>query len=69
MATGAIVAGTTHGGAQADTESMLETIVEAGVAVAEQTSPGTMAFGNLESDLHDGAAVEVFLPVVRLCNE
>jgi transposase len=36
MATGAIVAVTTHGGAQADTESMVETVVEAGVAVAEQ---------------------------------
>lgn len=36
MQTGAIVAVTAHGGAVADTESMGETLVEAGVAVAEQ---------------------------------
>jgi len=36
MHSGAIVAVTTHGGATADTESMLETVAEAGVAVAEQ---------------------------------
>ncbi len=36
MQSGAIVAVTTHGGATGDTESMLETVAEAGVAVAEQ---------------------------------
>jgi transposase len=36
MHTGAIVAVTTHGGATADTESVMETVAEAGVAVAEQ---------------------------------
>src|SRR5579863_7589365 len=36
METGAIVAVTTHGGAVADTESIGETVAEAGVAVAEQ---------------------------------
>src|SRR5258706_2373738 len=41
---GAIVAITTHGGESGDTESVLETLPEAGVAVAEQintpTAPG-----------------------------
>jgi hypothetical protein len=36
METGAIMAVTTHGGAVADTESIGETVAEAGVAVAEQ---------------------------------
>jgi transposase len=36
LETGAIVAVTTHGGATGDTESVLETLPEAGVAVAEQ---------------------------------
>ena len=36
MESGAIVAVTTHGGAVADTESIGETVAEAGVAVAEQ---------------------------------
>ena len=36
METGAIVAVTTHGGAVADTDSIGETVAEAGVAVAEQ---------------------------------
>jgi transposase len=36
MESGAIVAVTTHGGAAADTESIGETVAEAGVAVAEQ---------------------------------
>jgi transposase len=35
METGAIVAVTTHGGAAADTETVTETVIEAGVAVAE----------------------------------
>lgn len=35
MATGAIVAVTTHGGAAADTTTVLETVIEAGVAVAD----------------------------------
>ena len=37
METGAIVAVTTHGGAVGDTESIGETVAEAGLAVAEQT--------------------------------
>jgi len=37
MQTGAIVAVTTHGGAVADTESIGETVAEAGMVVAEQT--------------------------------
>ncbi len=35
METGAIVAVTTHGGAAADTSTVIETVIEAGVAVAE----------------------------------
>ena len=35
--TGAIVAVTTHGGAVGDTDSIGETVAEAGIAVAEQT--------------------------------
>jgi transposase len=37
METGAIVAVTTHGGAVGDTDSIGETVAEAGMAVAEQT--------------------------------
>jgi hypothetical protein len=35
METGAIVAVTTHGGASADTAMIEETVIEAGIAVAE----------------------------------
>jgi transposase len=35
MATGAIVAVTTHGGAAADTTTVIETVIEAGIAVAD----------------------------------
>jgi transposase len=41
LETGAIVAVTTHGGATGDTESVLETLPEAGVAVAEQITTST----------------------------
>ena len=41
LQTGAIVAVTTHGGATGDTESVLETLPEAGVAVAEQITTST----------------------------
>ena len=45
MDSGAIVAVTTHGGAEADTATIQETVIEAGVAVAElldvQTAEGT----------------------------
>jgi hypothetical protein len=47
METGAIVAVTTHGGAAADTATVEETVIEAGVAVAglvaETTSEGICA--------------------------
>jgi transposase len=38
MDTGAIVAVTTHGGAVGDTDSIGETVAEAGIAVAEQAA-------------------------------
>jgi transposase len=41
LETGAIVAVTTHGGATGDTESVLKTLPEAGVAVAEQITTST----------------------------
>jgi transposase len=43
METGAIVAVTTHGGATADTASVQETVIEAGIAVAELTAEKTAA--------------------------
>jgi transposase len=43
MDTGAIVAVTTHGGAAADTETVQETVCEAGVAVAEVMAEPTPA--------------------------
>jgi transposase len=56
METGAILAVTTHGGAVADTASIQETVVEAGVAVAgliaEQTPEGSYA-------VHAGGVEEV----------
>ena len=45
LETGAIVAVTTHGGATGDTESVLETLPEAGVAVAEQITTSTAQGG------------------------
>src|SRR5712691_9094534 len=48
MATGAIVAVTTHGGAQADTESILETVPEAGAAVAEQLIENAVNFEGVQ---------------------
>jgi transposase len=56
METGAIVAVTTHGGAEADTATVEETVIEAGVAVAEliaeKTEPGQYA-------VHPGGVQEV----------
>src|SRR5215831_6308107 len=56
METGAIVAVTTHGGASADTTTVEQTVLEAGVAVAgliaEQTPDG-------ECPVHVGGVVEV----------
>jgi transposase len=43
MATGAIVAVTTHGGAAADTTTVLETVIEAGMAVADLIDEKTPA--------------------------
>src|ERR1035437_4741581 len=47
METGAIVAVTTHGGASADTATIEETVIEAGIAVAELVAEKT-AEGNYE---------------------
>src|SRR5436190_10263124 len=56
METGAIVAVTTHGGATADTATLQETVIEAGVAVAglvaEETAEGKYA-------VHSGGVEEV----------
>src|SRR5437764_10175252 len=56
METGAIVAVTTHGGAAADTATVEETVIEAGVAVAglvaEETAEGKYA-------VHSGGVEEV----------
>jgi hypothetical protein len=41
METGAIVAVTTHSGAAADTQTVRETVVEAGVAIAGLTTVTT----------------------------
>ena len=43
MATGAIVAVTTHGGAAADTTTVIETVIEAGMAVADLIDEKTPA--------------------------
>jgi transposase len=56
LETGAIVAVTTHGGASADTATIEETVIEAGIAVAEliaeKTAEGTWA-------VHPGGVEEV----------
>ncbi len=56
METGAIVAVTTHGGAAADTATIEETVIEAGLAVAELITEKT-AEGNYE--VHPGGMEEV----------
>jgi transposase len=56
METGAIVAVTTHGGAAADTATIEETVIEAGLAVAELITAKT-AEGNYE--VHPGGVEEV----------
>ena len=56
METGAIVAVTTHGGAAADTATIEETVIEAGLAVAELITAKT-AEGNYE--VHPGGMEEV----------
>ena len=54
--TGAIVAVTTHGGASADTATVQETVIEAGIAVAELVTEKT-AGGKYE--VHPGGVEEV----------
>jgi transposase len=56
METGAIVAVTTHGGAAADTATVEETVIEAGIAVAEVSAEKTPA-GKYE--VHAGGVEEV----------
>jgi len=56
METGAIVAVTTHGGATADTASVQETVIEAGIAVAELVAEKTVE-GTYE--VHAGGVEEV----------
>jgi transposase len=56
METGAIMAVTTHGGAAADTATVEETVIEAGLAVAELTAEKTPA-GKYE--VHAGGVEEV----------
>src|ERR1700675_3836367 len=56
METGAIVAVTTHGGAAADTATVKETVIEAGMAVAELITEKT-AEGKY--DVHDQGVEEV----------
>src|ERR1700739_1063971 len=56
METGAIVAVTTHGGAAADTATVKETVIEAGMAVAELMAEKT-AEGRYE--VHDQGVEEV----------
>jgi transposase len=56
METGAIVAVTTHGGASADTVTIEETVIEAGIAVAELSTEKTVD-GNYE--VHPGGVEEV----------
>jgi transposase len=56
METGAIVAVTTHGGAAADTATVEETVIEAGLAVAEVSAEKTPA-GKYE--VHAGGVEEV----------
>jgi transposase len=56
MKTGAIIAVTTHGGAAADTATVEETVIEAGIAVGELTAEKT-AEGKYE--VHAGGVEEV----------
>jgi transposase len=56
MQTGAIVAVTTHGGAAADTATIEETVIEAGITVAELSAEKTSA-GKYE--VHAGGVEEV----------
>jgi transposase len=56
METGAIVAVTTHGGATADTSTVQETVIEAGIAVAELVAEKTVE-GKYE--VHPGGVEEV----------
>jgi transposase len=56
METGAIVAVTTHGGATADTSTVQETVIEAGIAVAELVAEKTVE-GKYE--VHPGGLEEV----------
>jgi transposase len=56
MESGAIVAVTTHGGASADTATIEETVIEAGLAVAELSAEKTVD-GNYE--VHPGGVEEV----------
>ena len=56
LETGAIVAVTTHGGATGDTESVLETLPAAGVAVAEQMATPTAQGAG---EVHLGGVSEV----------
>lgn len=53
MESGAIVAVTTHGGAAADTESIGETVAEAGIAVAEQAVERTVNQAGIEEVVAD----------------
>jgi len=56
METGAIVAVTTHGGAAADTTTVEETVIEAGMAVAELAAEPTPAG---KHEVHSGGVAEV----------
>jgi transposase len=53
METGAIVAVTTHGGAVGDTDSIGETVAEAGIAVAEQAVQSTVNQAGIEEVVAD----------------
>src|SRR5579864_4689381 len=53
METGAIVAVTTHGGAAADTETIGETLAEAGVGVAEQVVESAVHTNGIEEVVAD----------------
>jgi transposase len=56
METGAIVAVTTHGGAAADTATVQDTVIEAGLAVAEVVAEKTV---DGEYEVHPGGVEEV----------
>jgi hypothetical protein len=53
METGAILAVTTHGGATGDTDSIGETVAEAGIAVAEQALQRTVNQAGIEEVVAD----------------